>query len=53
MMEEEALTIPGNSGEVQLSGIDLKFPCLVLVQLMLGDMMKDEVVVDLGWKRWH
>jgi len=53
MMEEEVLTISGNSAEVQLSQINLDFPHLVLVKLMQGDIMKDEVIVNLGWKRWH
>ena len=52
MMEEEALTISGGGGEVQLSDIDLKFPHLVLVKLMQGDIMKDEVILDLGWKKF-
>jgi hypothetical protein len=52
MMEEEILTISGNKGEVQLSEIDLDFPHLILVKLMQQDIMKDEVILNMGWKRW-
>lgn len=50
MMEEEVLKLSGNSGEIRLSQIDLKFPYLILVKLMQGDILKDEVILDLGWK---
>ncbi len=53
MMEEEVLKLSGNSGEVQLSQIDLKFPYLILVKLMQGDILKDEVILNLGWKNFN
>ena len=53
MMEEEVLKLSGNSGEVQLSKIDLKFPYLILVKLMQGDILKDEVILNLGWKNFN
>jgi hypothetical protein len=53
MMEQEALKIDGNSGQVALSDIDLKTPHKVLVKLMDdGNVLKDEVILDLGWKQF-
>ena len=52
MMEEEIVVLPGSSGDVDLSKIDLKFPYKILVKLMEGDILKDEVVLDLGWKKF-
>ena len=52
MMEEEIVVLPGSSGDVDLSKIDLKFPYKILVKLMQGDILKDEVVLDLGWKKF-
>jgi len=52
MMEEEALSFSGTSGEFQLSQLDIDFPYLVLVKLMEGDILKDEVVLDMGWKKF-
>jgi hypothetical protein len=52
MMEEEVLTLPGTIGEFQVSQLDLKFPYLILVKLMDGDILKDEVVLDIGWKQF-
>jgi hypothetical protein len=51
MMEEEALMLPGTGGEVDLSELKLKFPYKVLIKLMQGDVLKDEVVLNLGWKK--
>ena len=51
-MEEEVLKLPGTSGVVELSRLNLDFPYLVLVKLMQGDILKDEVILDLGWKRF-
>jgi hypothetical protein len=53
MMEEEFMTIPGNTAEVKLSAINIDIPYLILIKLMQGDILKDEVIVELGWKRWQ
>ncbi|MFC1620454.1 hypothetical protein ACFL45_10980 [Candidatus Neomarinimicrobiota bacterium] len=52
MMEQEVLKIDGNTGQAALSDIDLKTPHKVLVKLMEGDVLKDEVILDLGWKQF-
>jgi hypothetical protein len=52
MMEEEVLTIEGTSGEVKVSQLDLDVPYLVLVKLMEGDILKDEVILNMGWKQF-
>ncbi len=52
MMEEEVIELQGNSGVVELSRLNLDFPYLVLVKLMQGDILKDEVILDLGWKKF-
>lgn len=52
MMEEEVLTIEGTSGEIQVSQLNLDVPYLVLVKLMEGDILKDEVILDMGWKQF-
>ncbi|HUU27737.1 MAG TPA: hypothetical protein VM123_07985 [archaeon] len=52
MMEEEALKLEGTGGVVQLDNLKLDFPYLVLVKLMQGGILKDEVILDLGWKRF-
>lgn len=52
MMEEEIVVLPGSSGDFDLSQIELKFPYKILVKLMQGDILKDEVVLDLGWKKF-
>ncbi len=51
MMEEEVLTLPGDGGTILISDLNLKFPYKVLVKLMQGDTMKDEVIINLGWKK--
>jgi hypothetical protein len=51
LMEEEFLKISGNSGEIDIKKLDLKFPYKVLVKLMQGDILKDEVILNLGWKK--
>jgi len=52
LMEEEVLVMDGRGGEVDVSEINLKFPYKVLVKLMHGEILKDEVIMDLGWKRF-
>ena len=52
MMEGEILTLPGNSGDVDLSRVNLKFPYQILIKLMQGDILKDEVILYLGWKKF-
>jgi hypothetical protein len=52
MMEEEGLKIPGNRATVDLAQLKLDFPYLVLVKLMQGGVMKDEIIFDLGWKQF-
>ena len=51
MMEEEVDQIQGNSGDIQISQLRLKYPYLILVKLMQNDILKDEVILDLGWKK--
>ncbi len=50
-MEEEVLKLEGTSGIVQIARLNLDSPYLVLVKLMQGDVLRDEVVLDLGWKK--
>jgi hypothetical protein len=50
-IEEEVLTISGNSGDIDVQKLNLKFPYKVLVKLMQGDILKDEVILNLGWKK--
>ena len=52
MMEEEVIELQGNNGVIELSRLNLDFPYLVLVKLMQGDILKDEVILDLGWKKF-
>jgi len=52
MMEEEVLKLAGNKAVVEVSRLKLDFPYIVLVKLMQGDILKDEVVLNLGWKKF-
>jgi len=52
MLEQEVAQISPESGVFNLDGLDLKFPYLLLVKLMRGQVLVDEVIVDLGWKRF-
>lgn len=52
MMEQEALKFSGNKAVVNVSQLKLGFPYIVLVKLMQGDILKDEVVLNLGWKKF-
>jgi hypothetical protein len=52
LMEEEGLKIPGNKAAVDVARLKLDFPYLVLVKLMQDGVLKDEVIVNLGWKRF-
>ena len=49
--EEEVLKISGDGGDIDVKKLDLKFPYKVLVKLMQGDILKDEVILNLGWKK--
>jgi hypothetical protein len=51
LMEEEVLKISGDGGDIDVKKLDLKFPHKVLVKLMQGDILKDEVILNLGWKK--
>jgi hypothetical protein len=51
LMEEEVLMLSGNSTDVDVKKLDLKFPYKVLIKLMQGDILKDEVILNLGWKK--
>ena len=51
LMEEEVLKISGDGGEIDVKKLDLKFPYKVLVKLIQGDILKDEVILNLGWKK--
>jgi hypothetical protein len=51
LMEEKVLKISGNSGDIDIKKLDLKFPYKVLVKLMQEDILKDEVILNLGWKK--
>ncbi len=50
-LEEEVLTFEGNEGRVEIDKLNLKFPYKVLIKLMQGDILKDEVILNLGWKK--
>jgi len=52
MMEEEGLSIPGNEGMLDLSQLKVDFPYLVLVKLMQDGVLKDEIIVNTGWKQF-
>ena len=52
MMEQEILKFSGNKAVVNVSQLKLDFPYIVLVKLMQGDILKDEVVLNLGWKKF-
>ena len=52
MMEREVSKLPGSGGKVDVGQMDLKFPYLVVVKLMQGEILKDEVIIDLGWKKF-
>ncbi|MCD6115903.1 hypothetical protein J7K93_02720 [bacterium] len=52
MMENQVVVLQGSSGEIDLSQIDLRFPYKILVKLMQGDILKDEVILDIGWKKF-
>lgn len=51
LLEEEALTLEGNSGSIEVQNLNLKFPYKVLIKLMQNSILKDEVIIDLGWKK--
>ena len=53
MMEEEVVKLKGNSGVIAVSQLKLKFPYLVLIKLVRGDILKDEVILDMGWKDFN
>jgi hypothetical protein len=52
MMEESALVLPGNRAEVDLEKLHIDFPDLLLVKLMQDGVMKDELILNLGWKQF-
>ena len=51
MLEQEVTQIGSDQGVVDLDELNLEFPYLVLVKLMRGPVLVDEVIVDLGWKQ--
>jgi hypothetical protein len=51
LMEEEKTIIAGGTGEVDVKDLELKLPYKVLIKLMQGDILKDEVILNLGWKK--
>jgi len=53
IMEEKQLIIEGNNGVVDLSELNLDFPYKVIVKLMQNDILKDEVIVNTGWKQFE
>ncbi len=52
MMEEPRKRLPGSGGAVNLAELNLDFPYKVIVKLMHGGVMKDQVILDLGWKQF-
>ena len=52
LMNKERVKIEGTSGEVQLQRLKLDFPYLVLVKLIQGDILKDEMIMALSWKKF-
>jgi hypothetical protein len=52
MMEKTALVIPGNQATIDLDQLKLDFPYLVLIKLMKNGVLKDEIIVNLGWKQF-
>ena len=53
MAEEEVLKLPGSKATVEISKLKLDFPYLVIVKLMQQDVLRDEVILNLGWKRFE
>jgi len=51
-LEEEQMTIDGTSGTVDLNELDLDFPHKILIKLMQGDILKDEMLLYEGWKQF-
>jgi hypothetical protein len=52
MIEKESVQFHGCRGTVDISELELEFPYLVLVKLMNGDVLVDQVILDFGWKRF-
>lgn len=52
LIERERLTLPGTGGTVALAELELESPWLVLVKLMQDGLLRDELILDLGWKRF-
>ena len=52
LIEYPVLKLEGNQGEVEMSRLQLKFPYKVLIKLMQDGILKDEVILDLGWKNF-
>ena len=52
MLETEAAHFQSTRGVVDVRELGLKFPYVVLVKLMKGSVLVDEVIVDMGWKRF-
>ena len=52
LMEENKRIIEGNSAELNIGELDLRFPYLVIIKLMKDGILIDERIVDRGWKRF-
>jgi len=52
MIEQETAKFSGNKAVVNVSQLKLNSPYIVLVKLMQNDILKDEVVLNLGWKKF-
>ncbi|MDZ7724233.1 MAG: hypothetical protein U5R06_15865 [candidate division KSB1 bacterium] len=51
-LEENQQIIPGHTGKVDISELQLDFPYKVIVKLMQDDILVDEVIVNTGWKQF-
>ncbi|HNW59613.1 MAG TPA: hypothetical protein PKI62_08055 [bacterium] len=52
MMEQPLLILPGTRAEVDLDTLKIDFPYLLLVKLMQDGVLKDEIIINLGWKQF-
>jgi hypothetical protein len=53
MIEKEAVQLQGARGKVVINELGLEFPYLILLKLRRKDVLVDEVIIDLGWKKFN
>ncbi len=52
LLQEKQKVISGNTGEVNISELNLDFPYKIIVKLMQDDIMIDQLIVSAGWKNF-